>query len=155
MKYKDLFSPWCGHWDESPEKSKREKEREREENTTIRLLLFFFLEISHNAQRTLIIYLTSQEQQWTDGGKRDRVRIRPVVFTRNQFVLLRGNIGWGAVGVLLLETLAEYEKSGFKQAGNNTLVCEAIKNNYFHVRLIFTNGVIESTLSSPRFLGSN
>lgn len=64
--------------------------------------------------------------------------------------------GGGGGGGLLLKTLSEYEKSGFKQAGNNTLVCEAIKNNnYFHVRLIFTNGVIESTLSSPRFLGSN
>lgn len=56
-----------------------------------------------------------------------------------------------------MKTTAEYEKSRFKQARNNTGFWNIENNNqdYLYFRLIFTNGVIESTLSSPRFQGSN
>lgn len=94
MKHEDVFSPWCGRHDESAEKLRREKEREREQKYTPPLCFSFFSCIPHNARRTLIIYLASQELWWTEGGKKGQSEKRPVVFTRNQFVLLRGNIGW-------------------------------------------------------------
>lgn len=68
------------------------------------------------------------------GGQEGQSEKRPVVFTRNQFVLLRGNIGWGKKKVLLMKTTAEYEKSRFKQARNNTLVSGTLE---ITIRIIY------------------
>lgn len=74
--------------------------KNREINTTI-LLLLLFINFTQCKRRTLIIYLTSQGLWWTEGGT-GTGREKSFGFTRNQFVLLWGNIHWENGGKLLL-----------------------------------------------------
>lgn len=78
----------------------RERKKKRERNTTT-LLLLLFINFTQCKRRTLIIYLTSRGLWWTERGEGTE-REKSFGFTRNQFVLLWGNIRWENGGKLML-----------------------------------------------------